>query len=138
MAWSVQADKKRRISYVRLSGLVTYRNIREGQCALATKVYFDPAFPLLIDLRGVDELQLSATDIYAIVTVSPVAASTRRAILVDTLPVFGTAWLYAMVREDLTAADMDLVCPPFAAAGSGSASTCWMRSDDVHHLAAAD
>jgi hypothetical protein len=116
MAWSVQADRKRRISYVQLSGLVTYRTIKEAQRVLATKVHFDPAFPLLIDLRGVDELQLSATDIYAIVTVSPVAASTRRAILVDTLPVFGTARLYAMVREDLTAADMVRVCHTVAAA----------------------
>jgi len=125
MGWSVHADRRHRLSYVRLCGLVTYADVKDAQHALAIKVSFDPAFPLLIDLRHVDELRLSAKDIYAVVTVTPVASSTRRAILVDTLPVFGTARLYAMLREDLTGTDLVRVCH------TPEAATEWLGVDIV-------
>jgi hypothetical protein len=110
MAFTIRVDAARRVSYVCVSGIVTFDDLAAAQRALASEPAFDPTFPLLLDLRDADDVRLTWREMQSLATVSALAPLTRRAILVGGPGVLGMARLYETTREHETATDVVRAC----------------------------
>ena len=110
MAFSIRVDPVRRVSYVGMSGTVTFDDLAAAQRALAAEPAFNPAFPLLLDLFDADDVRLTRREMQSLVGISALAPSTRRAILVGGRGVLGMARLYETIRENDTATDVVRAC----------------------------
>jgi hypothetical protein len=102
--WTVRVDAEQRVSYTRISGVVTYDVVTASQQALRREPLFDPTFPFLLDLRSASDVQLTVQQVHAIIEASPVGDQTRRAILVSGLGAFSVAETWMAMRESKTAA----------------------------------
>lgn len=102
------------MSHIAGSGIVTYADLAEAQRVLGHDPQFDPAFPLLLDLRGVDDVPVSAAEMRSLAKASPVGIATRRAILADSAAIFGVARMYEVVRESRMATDVVRACRTIA------------------------
>src|SRR3954452_5987750 len=71
--WTLRVDPRNRVSYISFTGLITFSDLAAAQVALAADPTFDPAFPLLIDLRCATEIVLTRDDMHALVTLAGVA-----------------------------------------------------------------
>jgi hypothetical protein len=115
---SVRVDRERRVSYVSLSGLVTFSDLAQAYDALAALPSFDPTFPVLVDLRAATDVVLTHDDMRALAAVVTVAPSTRRAILVGSLGILGMAQMYEAMRRSQTDADVVRACQTLDAAAA--------------------
>ena len=110
MSFTTRIDSDRRLSYVLGSGTVTFDDLAAAQRTLANDPAFDPTFPVLIDLRTVNDVRLTRQEMQSLVGISAAAPSTRRAILVGTPGVLGLARLYEALRENQTTNDVVRAC----------------------------
>jgi hypothetical protein len=108
--WTIRVDPSKRVSYVSLSGGVTFDDLAAAQRELAAHRQFDPAFPLLLDLRNADDVRLTPHDLQSLGAVSALGLATRRAILVGSLGVFAMARMYETLREGQTKHNVVRAC----------------------------
>jgi hypothetical protein len=99
MPWDVHVDPKQRVSYARLSGLVTFGDIVAMQRKLAIHPLFDARVPLVIDMRHAQDLRLTWPEIQEAIHHSPLDYTTKRAVILDEMDVLGTARVYEMAHE---------------------------------------
>ena len=105
-----------------MSGLITATDIMAAQDRLASDTRFDPAFPLIVDLRGASELPLTWLQARSIALRSPVYAVAPRALVAHTILGAAMAHAYRAVRATLTGADVVRVC------GSMDEAHGWLTS----------
>jgi hypothetical protein len=118
MPWGFYVDPGQRVSYLRLSGEVTFSDIVVARRHLAEDSDFDPAFPLLLDMRPVKDLRLTWPELKDVIARSPLLVSTRRAIVASSPNVIGVARIYERARKDQTATDSARVFQTLAEAAS--------------------
>src|SRR5690349_24783064 len=106
MPCTYRIDVDRHLSCVSGTGIVTFKDVADCERALAVDPCFDPAFPLLLDLRGVENVDLTAAQMQSLAAASPVGRWTRRAIVADRPSVFGVARMYEIVRENRMGTDV--------------------------------
>jgi hypothetical protein len=94
VAWTIRVDSVNRVSYVSLSGVVTFEDLAGAQRALAADPDFDPTFPALLDLRAASDVRLTPSDMQSLASSSALGLSTRRAILVGSPRIFAMAQMY--------------------------------------------
>jgi len=128
MPFSIHIDPVHRVSYVRMSDMVTFDDLAAAQRAPAGDQAFDPTFPLLLDLRDADDVRLTWREMHSLAGVSALAPSTRRAILVGGPGVLGMARLYGTIRENETATDVVRVCQTLDEAAA------WLMIDGLESL----
>jgi hypothetical protein len=109
-SWTVSVHTVRRLSHVTATGTVRYRDLAHAQQALADTPGFSPTSPLLIDLRDAAEVFLTREEMQDLITLSPLATSTRRAILVSRPAVGAVARAYEKLREHHLANDVVRTC----------------------------
>ena len=100
MPWAVHVDPKGRVSYVLLSGIVTFQDVADAQTRLAADPAFDPRAPLVIDIRHGKDLRLTWSEIHQVIDASPLLDSTRRAVVAGEANVLGTARVYEVALEN--------------------------------------
>jgi hypothetical protein len=94
VSWTVRVDREHGVSYVSLTGTVTFEDLAVAQRALAADPDFDPTFPALLDLRGAADVRLTPADMQSLASASALGLSTRRAILVGSPRIFAMARMY--------------------------------------------
>jgi len=113
-----RVDVDHHLSCVSGSGIVTFEELADCERALAADPCFDPTFPFLLDLRGVEDVRLTAVQMQSLAVASPVGRSTRRAIVADRPVVFGVGRMYEVVRENRIGTDVVRVCRTLEEAGN--------------------
>jgi hypothetical protein len=108
--WSCDVDAERHVSWMRMSGTVTVLDVIEAQKSLAAHPRFNPLFPLVVDLRGTCDLPLTRAQVRRIIAESPVALSSPRVIVAESILTAAVAHAYRALRADLTHTHVVRIC----------------------------
>jgi hypothetical protein len=98
MGCTIQIDRDHRVSYMRMTEVVSYAAIAACQDTLRGAPGFDPSAPLLLDLRDAT-VRLTQEDMLALAGRTPLQPWTRLAILVTASEKFELAQTYEFIRE---------------------------------------
>jgi hypothetical protein len=116
MAHDVEINPVLGLAILRLSGHVMFGDLAAAARALGADPRFVPTYALLLDLREATDVTLTREEMQSLARITPVAATSRRAILVGRTSVYGMARMYEMIRENQTSMDTVRACRTVAEA----------------------
>ena len=100
MPISHQIDPTRRLVLSLATGVLTAREVIEGQRTLRQAVGFRPDQAQVLDVSRVTEVALTEDDVFTIVANSPFGAGTRRVLIIPAaLQASNLGLIAAMIRE---------------------------------------
>jgi hypothetical protein len=110
MSWTSEIDTVRRLIRTRVSGLLSSEGAVAHRAELAADPRFDPTFCHFLDLREVDQIDLTAEEIMNLASRSVLSSPARQAIIATTDIMYGLARMYEAYREQHPHHEQIAVC----------------------------
>lgn len=116
MPWTSRVDPAARLVYTRVSGTLRWDDAVAHRAALAADPRFEPTFHHVLDLSGVDRVDLTTPDVMDLAGDSILVAPARQAIVAPADVVFGISRMYDSYRQRSSDHEQIEVCRTLAEA----------------------